>query len=271
MFFIFGSPRSGTTLLSQTLAAHSQVEIPYETDFIVPAAFIFDRIRDPAVGRPLIHGLMTESTGFKRSLGHYFEAEKLRELIYAADYSLADLLIAVYSHVADKAGKREAGDKSPNDLQFIRIITKQITAAPDIKVIHIVRDLRDVMVSVHERNWAGDLDFYFPRVWGMSNLYLRELYRDDPSRYRLVRYEDMVGDMEASFRDLCGFLGVEFEPGMLDHRKRDPRFKRMPHHQGLFGPVSSERIGVYREQLEPARRERYEHQAAEALKSFGYT
>lgn len=271
MFFIFGSPRSGTTLLSQTLTAHSQVEIPYETDFIVPVAFVFDRVRDPAVGRPLIHGLMAESTGFKRSLGHYFEAEKLREVVYSADYSLAGLLIAIYAYIADKKGKRRAGDKSPNDLQFIRIITKQIVAVPDIKVIHIVRDLRDVMVSVRERNWADDLESYFPRMWSTSNLYLHELYRSEPSRYRLIRYEDMVQDMDASFRDLCGFLGIEFEEGMLDSSKRDPRFKRMPHHQGLFGPVSSERIGVYRQQLDPASCERYERQAAEALKSFGYT
>lgn len=270
MFFVFGSPRSGTTLLSQTLAAHSQIEIPYETDFIVPAAFVFDRVRDPAAGRPLLHTLMTRSTAFKGSLGQYLDAELLREIVQAADYSLPSLLEGVYAAVARKAGKSMAGDKSPNDLQFIRMLTKHLAAAPGIRLIHLVRDVRDVMVSVRERNWSQDLEFYFPRMWSMSNLYLRDLYRDETARYHLVRYEDLVQDPEGGFQQLCGFLGVEFEPGMLDPGQRHPRFKRMPHHQRLLGPLTGERVGVHREQLAVELREAYERQAGEALKAFGY-
>lgn len=270
MFFVLGSPRSGTTLLAQTLSAHSQIEVPYETDFIVPAAFIFDRIRDPEAGRPLLHGLMANSTAFKGSLGQYLDAAALRDLVYAADYNLPALLTAVYDRIAQQAGKRLAGDKSPNDLQFIRIVTKQLRAGTGIKVIHIVRDLRDVMVSVRERNWLDDPDRYFPRMWNLYNLYLHELYREDAGSYRLIRYEDMVQDMPASFRGLCGFLGVEFETDMLDHEKRHRRFRHMPHHQTLFKPVTQERVGVHREQLDAAQREDYERKAGEALRVFGY-
>ncbi|QHW31542.1 sulfotransferase [Paenibacillus rhizovicinus] len=35
MFIIFGSPRSGTTLLSSVLDAHDDIVVPDETDFIV--------------------------------------------------------------------------------------------------------------------------------------------------------------------------------------------------------------------------------------------
>lgn len=271
VFFIFGSPRSGTTLLAQTLTAHSQIEIPYETDFIVPAAFIFDRIRDPDAGRPLIHGLMANSTAFKGSLGQYFDAATLREIVYGADYTLPALLTAVYGHIARKSGKRMAGDKSPNDLQFVRILTKHVWAGPGFKIIHIVRDLRDVMVSVSERNWLPDQDIYFPRMWNMYNLYLHELCRQDAGRYRLIRYEDMVQDMEVCFRGLCRFLEVEFEPEMLDPGKRHQRFQKMPHHQGLFRPVTQERVGVHRGQLDAGRRADYERMASEGLRMFGYT
>lgn len=271
MFFIFGSPRSGTTLLAQTLTAHGQIEVPYETDFIVPAAFTIDRVSDPEAGRPLLLGLMTNSRAFKGSLGQYLDVGTLRELVYGADYSLPGLLEAVYGGIARKAGKRLAGDKSPNDLQFIRMITKHLEAAPDIKVIHMVRDLRDVMVSVAERNWSKDLEFYLPRMWNMSNLFLHDLYGSDAGRYRLIRYEDTVRDPEGSFRGLCGFLNVEFESGMLDYSKRHPRFQRMPHHQRLLGPLTGERVGVYREQLSVELRKACERQAQEALQVFGYT
>ncbi len=38
MFFVFGSPRSGTTLMAQCLSSHTDIIIPHETDFI--CAFI---------------------------------------------------------------------------------------------------------------------------------------------------------------------------------------------------------------------------------------
>lgn len=270
MFFIFGSPRSGTTLLAQTLTAHSRIEIPYETDFIVPAAFVFDRIRDPAAGRPLIQTLMTQSPAFKGSLGQYLDAVQVHELVQTADYNLLALLTAVYGAIARKAGKDLGGDKSPNDLQFIRMITKHLAGASGLKVIHMVRDLRDVMVSVRERNWSKDLESYFPRMWNMSNLYLHELYRGDAGRYLLIRYEDLVKDPQESLIGLCAFLGMGFEAGMLDHGKRHPRFQRMPHHQRLLGPLTGERVGVHREQLDAELREACERQAREALQVFGY-
>lgn len=271
MFFIFGSPRSGTTLLAQTLAAHSRIVVPYETDFIVPAAFVFDRVKDPDVGRPIIRGLLTHSAGFKKSLGELLDPAELDAILGSAEYSLAGLLKAIYERVAVKSSKSIAGDKSPNDLQFIRIIIKQLSDATDIKFIHIVRDLRDVMASIRARNWtAADADIYIPRMWNSTNLYLHELYRDDPSRYRFLRYEDMVTDPEISFRALCGFLGVEFESGMLDHQKRDPRFQRMRHHQNLLGPITVKGVGAHKDQLSAEQRLAYERAAAEAMRVFRY-
>jgi hypothetical protein len=38
-----------------------------------------------------------------------------------------------------------------------------------------------------------------------------------PDRYRVVRYEDLVLDSEATLQSLCAFLGVEYSPLMLDY------------------------------------------------------
>lgn len=270
MFFVFGSPRSGTTLLAQNLTAHSRIEIPYETDFIVPAAFIFDRIKDPATGRPLLHGLLTASTAYKGGLGPYLDAGQLREIVDSADYNLPGLLNSIYARIAAKAGKQLAGDKSPNDLQYIRIIMKQLREHQDIKFLHIVRDLRDVMVSIKQRGWTRDTDSYFPRMWSTVNLYLHELMRDTPERYLLLRYEDLVRDPEQAFDAACSFLGMDFEPAMLGHEQRARRFGHMPHHQRLFQAIDGERVGIYRHELTADAVLRYEQQADEALRVFGY-
>ena len=95
MFFIFGMPRSGTTLLAQCLNAHSKIVVPHETDFIIPMAFIFDRIRDEQVGRNLIYELIVNSTYFPNSLEEYVDARTVYDSVHSCDYSPASILNAI--------------------------------------------------------------------------------------------------------------------------------------------------------------------------------
>jgi hypothetical protein len=270
VFFIFGLPRSGTTLLAECLNAHDDIVVPTETDFIVPMAFIFDRIRDSAVGRDIIAKLITHSERFKISIGEYLSATDVCEVLYACDYHPADILSSLYQQIAFKSNARIAGDKSPNDLQRLRILIKTDTIAPDMKILHIVRDIRDVMVSLNRLGWVEDLDSYFPRFWSNSNLYLHTLFKKRESQYLLIRYEDMVREPERRFAEICTFLGVEFWPDMLSPSNRQPRYRNIDHHSNLFRPISPRKIGVYKKSLDRQMRRSYEVQAREALLAFGY-
>src|SRR5215208_3766820 len=71
MFFIFGSPRSGTTLLAQCLNNHSDIVVPHETSFIIPLAFVFTSIREPELGKEMIIRFITRSHDFQTSIGEY--------------------------------------------------------------------------------------------------------------------------------------------------------------------------------------------------------
>lgn len=272
MFFIFGTPRSGTTLLAQCLSGHPDIVVPGETDFIVPLAFIYDRLpHSPELGRSIMARLITESTAFAGSLGEYLTKEKASELVQSARYHPAAILESIYAEIARAAGAKLAGDKSPNDLNFVRILVKVGALAPDTKILHIVRDIRDVMVSLSGTGWGEDLDLYFPRQWANQNLYLHALYQKETSRYLLVRYEDMVTSPKPMFGRICGFLGVEFQEGMLDRSKRHPRYRSTPHLASLYDPIFTTSIGVYKKRLSSATLSSYETQAHEALAAFGYT
>ncbi|MGC8908946.1 MAG: sulfotransferase [Desulfomonilaceae bacterium] len=163
MLCVFGSPRSGTTLLAQCLSSHSQIFIPYETDFLAPVAFIFDRIPDLQIGRKIIVELITNTEGFRRGVGEYLTPDEIRDLVNCSEYSYAAVVHTIYQAIGAKNGATIVGDKSPNDLLFLRMIVKVGGLGAGVKVIHLVRDLRDVMASLHERNWAADLDLWFPR------------------------------------------------------------------------------------------------------------
>lgn len=270
MFFVFGMPRSGTTLLARMLNAHPDLLVPHETDFIVPMAFLMDRIADPAAGRPLLAQLVCGTAGFAAGLGEYLDTAAVAACIEQAPYRPADILHALYGEMARRAGKRLAGDKSPNDLNFIRILDKTGAIAPPVRVLHIVRDVRDVMVSLGRTGWAGDLDRWFPRQWANQNLYLHDRLQGQP-HYHLLRYEDLVTDPERQARALCGWLDVPWQPAMLqDEARAHPRYADMPHHTRLAAPIGGQSIGQYRDVATAAQAAGWARQAAEGLQRFGY-
>lgn len=270
MFHIFGSPRSGTTLLAQCLNAHPGLVVPYETDFIIPAAFLCDRIRDPAVGRDLVARMIVSSEAYPASIGQYLDAGEVGPLLHSCEYACAAILDVLYTAVAERAGGKIAGDKSPNDLLYLRILVKTGGIAPTAPILHIVRDVRDVVASLHAQQWVEDLDLYFARFWNNANLYLHQLYRNNTSQYLLLRYEDMVADPEAEIGRACRHLGVEFERTMLDPSNRDPRYLSNPAHTRLYEEISDTQIGRYRSDLGSFQVETCQAQADEGLKAFGY-
>jgi hypothetical protein len=272
MFFVFGSPRSGTTLLAQCLNNHSDIVIPHETSFIIPMAFVFSSIRDPNLGKEIIVKLITHSYDFQTSIGEYLNEEKVSKIINDCDYHPAQILNSLYAELARSAGKKIAGDKSPNDLLNLNALVSQGGLDDvNIKIIHIVRDIRDVMVSLNKVKWLKDMALSFPRFWSNSNLYLHSLYKDQKSRYLLIRYEDMVYEPEHIFNKICRFLEVDFQQGMLDSRKFNPRYKSFPAHSKLYAPISIDNIGVYKRELPASSLISYERQAREALDVFEYS
>ena len=270
MFFIFGMPRSGTTLLAQCLNAHSQIVVPHETDFIIPMAFIFDRIPNEVLGRGVIFKLIINSSAYSSSLGEYLEAKAIYDVLQACEYHPAAVLNALYSKIAETAGAKLAGDKSPNDLNFLRMLVKTKGLSEDMKVIHIVRDIRDLMVSVNTTGWVSDLDSYFPRMWCHNNLYLNSRYTNNSANYALIRYEDLVVNPENEMARLTEFLGFEFEQGMLLPDNRHKRYKGAIVHSNLYNPISDNSVGKYKSVLDHATQSNYEKQSAEALAFFGY-
>lgn len=272
MLFIFGSPRSGTTLLAATLNLHDDILIPHETDFIVPLAFIYDRVKDQRIGKELISKLVTSTETFDKSLAEYLSKDDVREVIMNSNYICGDLVGSIFDLIGKKTGKKIVGDKSPNDLQFIRMIIKTgMLDREPIRIVHIIRDVRDVILSLKNTNWADtNIENYFPKFWTYSNLYLYENYKSQLDKYLLIKYENMVTAPRATFQNITDFLKVPFQEKMLNHSNRGLRYIDMEHHKNLAMPFLPDRAGAWRKRITLTLKETCEKQASEALNIFGY-
>lgn len=273
MFFVLGTPRSGTTLISQCLSAHPDIIVPNETDFIVPAALLYDRLSDPAVRSEALKTLIPSTKYFYSSLGEYLAPEEVHAAIDSHSETFNGLLTKLYSEVAAKAGAKLGGDKSPNDISFVAFLERAGGFRAPTKIIHIVRDVRSVLASQLEQNWIrnrGRGPVQFARTWTHDNLFLHEWTVDLEGRYIRVSLEDFTAEPEAQMRRLLAHLGCDFHPNTLNPEKRNRRYEGDPHHAKLYQPISTEHAQASRKALTPELREMCEREARIAMDVFGY-
>lgn len=269
-FVLFGSARSGTTLLASCLDLHDEIVVPDETDFIVPMAFVLSRVSNPRLGKDLIQKLICRTDRFSYSLGEYVSAWDIRKAVRRADYNMGSILDSVYQMVAKRAGKRFGGDKSPNDIGNLSILLQQKLQTSGIKIIHLVRDIRDVVLSLQHTAWAPMKGMGAPAPWQGSNLQLAKAFVDHPNYHRL-RFEDLVVHPREELERLCRFLNVPFQEKMLDHENRGTRYRKVEHHRNIGQPFRPDRINVWRHEMSPEVRNRVEEIAGDALSYFGYS
>ncbi len=221
------------------------------------------------MGKEIIVKLITHSYYFDVSLGHHLTPEDVRDAVTEAEYDMQAIFMNLYSLLGAKASKSIIGDKSPFDIFDAFILVRTGLLNEPTKVIHIVRDIRDVMVSLNRQGWFPNADAYFPRLWAGRNLFLQAHMEHAPN-YFFLRYEDFVREPARWLKSLCAFVGAELEEGMLDTSSFPAFYKTMPAHSHLHSPIGTQYIGEWKSHATKQQVQNYESQAREALLKFGY-
>ena len=127
---------------------------------------------------------------------------------------------------------------------------------PELRLVHVVRDGRDVACSFMRVPWAPDEFESALELWERKLLLAhRGTLELPPERVHRVAIEDLIEhDRERSYRELTSFLGID--PG--DHRTRElfdheliPGRARIGRWQRDLPPIEHRRVtGLYRDSLE---------------------
>lgn len=223
--FIVGAPRSGTTLLGALLSSHSLFDCGPETQF-----FQFLRTRDrhvllhstdrwPEVAldflyRLNIHGeLVCDLFQLRR--------EELDAFLRNERPGVETALRALTELHALRHGKCRWIEKSPNHILHLDTLRSTF---PEALILWIVRDPRDVALSIPKLPWGRKSylqNLYLWQYWdnvGAANL------SDDPRCLR-IRYEDLVESPARELTRVCTFLGAPFEMQMLDTADASSRMR----------------------------------------------
>jgi LPS sulfotransferase NodH len=141
-FFIFGHARSGTTLLVRLVRLHLDVHCNYQAHFFSRKPFLKSLVSTPEAEEWLT-----------RKSNRWNEGRDLSPVILraAADF--------VMEREAARHGKRIVGDKSPLSTIHGQAVRELATIYPDAKLIYLVRDGRDVLISERFRNFVEESRF----------------------------------------------------------------------------------------------------------------
>ena len=141
-FFIFGHARSGTTLLTRLARLHPEVHCNYQAHFFTRQPLLKSLVNTPEAEEWLT-----------RKSNRWNQGRDLSPLVLRAT---ADFIM---ERDAAREGKMIVGDKSPSSTIHGQAVRDMHAVYPDAKLINIVRDGRDVLVSERFRNFVEESKF----------------------------------------------------------------------------------------------------------------
>jgi Sulfotransferase family len=191
-----------------------------------------------------------------------------RELSREEAYRFA--VSAPFVAYARREGKTRWGDKTP---AYIDHVDRLAEIWPDARFVHLVRDGRDVALSVMKVPFGPNNVWAAAHSWSDAIRQGREAAERHPGRVLELRYEDLVAEPEGELVTTCNFLGLEYSPDMLAIEQTDPS-KVVEDQAGWFtnvwAGITTAAVGKWRTELTPRQVEVFESVAGDELRALGY-
>jgi tetratricopeptide (TPR) repeat protein len=232
--FIVGLPRSGSTLVEQVLASHSQVEGTMELPHVLRYVRELDHRGGAADAYPDSVGELSPEQLL--ALGQRFLGET-----------------RIY-----RSGRARFIDKMPNNFSHIGLIHLML---PRATIIDVRRNPMDACFSAFKQHFAQGQSFSYD-LEDLGRYYRNYVELMDhwdavlPGKVFRLAYEDLVRDTEAQVRKLLGFCGLDFEAACLKFYETR-RSVRTASSEQVRQPMYDSSVGLWRNfqaQLGPLQR-----------------
>ncbi len=256
--FLFGFPRSGTTMTDRILSTHPDVVVLEEKPLIREMHASLATISPE--GRPI------------RELYPAMTARQI-EIMREAYRSAVRKRLTAKDARRWKSGELVVVDKFPLQITAIGTISRVL---PEAKVMVALRDPRDVCLSAFMQSFALNRSMaqflslekataYYNAIMGMWADVRQRLALD----WLEVRYEDTVANFDAQARRVLAFLGLAWSNSLGKfHRHQPGTLVSTPSYEAVSKPINTDAIARwknYRAQLGTL-----DHDLQGLVERFGY-
>lgn len=269
-FFVVGCSRSGTTLLQALIDSHPNIAIPPESLVYVRFGAIVHTYGDLALPRNRLKFIEALLADVFISQWHLeVTANDVEKRLQ--EPSFVGIVRTLFRIYADRQGARRWGDKSPEHIRHLREIRRDF---PGAKLIHLVRDGRDVAEAMRRMIFYSVTAYGVARVWRDEIRHWQAFCSTEGEADTLVvRYEDLVTDPRETVASIFRFLGEPVVDTVATYaesslsRKMDAQG---PWHSSLRHGISASKIGIYRRKFTPREIEILEYIQGDDLRAYGY-
>jgi hypothetical protein len=292
-FFIFGHARSGTTLLARLIRLHPEVHCNWQAHFFTRPPLLKSLVDSPEIEEWL-----------KRRSNRWNHGRDLSPLVLRA---VADFIM---EREAQAEGKHIVGDKSPSSLLHGQAVRDLHALYPEARLIYIVRDGRDIVISERFRNFIEESRFLTPEdkhiveairtdhtlfTTGQRSIFTKTFLRRTASgwvtsltetdtegrrlygkRYTQLRYEDLLEHPFEEMARIWKFLGVKkvdhfLEKAVRAELKTNPDEEwQQRRNESIASFLPKGQVGNWHSLFTDHDREIFKEIAGELLVKWGY-
>lgn len=267
-FFILGCPRSGTSLLSRMLDGHPRLTVPYESHLFNTFFPLLGRYGSLAAAenrRRLVQDILLTDV-----MNDWDPRLSVQDVVSRVrGESFGDIAGAVMESWAALQKKPRWGEKTPHHLHYWREIR---TFFPKARFIHIVRDARDVSLSLVAARFGPKTCYGAAQHWVRYLEGAAEAERELGGEFFAeLKYEDLLAEPEETLTRLCAFLGEDYSPSMLEYHRGGGSYRTDDRNlQNLRRPLLHDNVARWRKEMSPGDLRVVEAVAGEHLRRFGY-
>lgn len=269
--FIVGCPRSGTSFLYHLLLSaggfaefHTQMNA---YDVLGPIYGPLDSVKNKK--RMMRDWLQSKAFGVSGLNAEHIEAKILSECRCVADF-----LRIIMEEVARIQGVDRWVDSTPTNVPHMLRIASDF---PDAQFLHIIRDPRDIALSLEKRKWTRPLPWHKNKALFAAGLYWEWIVREGRKyggqlspRYMELHYEDLVQKPREILPEVGRFLQHDLDYDRI--QKASIGSVKTPLtsfgedlKQGDFHPV-----GRWKERFPPERLRQFEDLIGDYMAERGY-
>jgi hypothetical protein len=266
IFFIFGRPRSGTTLLTTLFNAHPNVRIAPEFPIMLFLYQHFKHVKtwdEPTIRSFVDHVFDYSKFSLRRVENLKLDKEFIvGELMKYREKGSIQLFLKSINYYAfsvySKGDTQWIGDKNPIYSIYSNRLRKIF---PEAKFICIIRDYRDNFISMQrlaEKDIAVEAPVLSLQIgrWRYFIRLFMKCKKRYPDKYYLLKYEDLASAPEVTFRSLCDFLGLTYDPSVFEFHKKKEEVTEIfsntiweKFHENLLKPVNTGRMNTWQDKM----------------------
>ena len=220
--FLLSSDRSGSNLLLRLLGSHKDVTAPPTSQLISNLYKAISSYGDLNVQDSWDILLKNTSRLHKASYGSWSNYADLTALSEHKENRSISLIL---NQIFDTEAKSKSASFIAVKAHHAYNYTEQLqTDFSNARYVFLVRDPRDMALSWLKTAGLRGGIIRASKIWKSDQQGFRQMCKHLGNQCHFVRYEDILSDAKGSVSSLCEYIGLPFDPNMLNfHKSKDTK------------------------------------------------